>query len=79
VIAGAQVRAARALLNLSQNALSAEAGITRATLVALENEKRLSYSTTVERVVSALEKMGIVFLDDHQGHVGVVVETERLS
>lgn len=77
MVTGAQVRAARALLDLSQQALASEAGVTRVTLTTLESGRRLAYDATVQKVVAVLEARGISFVDD-ETVVGVLVDREKL-
>lgn len=71
-VSGAQIRAARALLDISQSELAAAAGITRVTLTTLETGRRVSYDATMQSVVDALRTRGILFVNDDSG-VGVVL------
>jgi DNA-binding XRE family transcriptional regulator len=67
---GRQIKAARAMLGMSQSDLCKEAEISRATLNDLENDTgdpRRSSSAAVE---AALRSRGVVFIDDGKS-VGV--------
>jgi transcriptional regulator with XRE-family HTH domain len=69
-----QVRAARALLAWNQSELAAKAGISVATLKRLESFSGMLRGTveTAWRIQGALEKAGIVFIDnDETGGPGV--------
>lgn len=63
-ISAAQSRAARALLNWSQQRLCDAAGVGRATLTNFEAEKSVPYERTLRDVRAALEAKGITFLDN---------------
>ena len=64
MISGGQIRAARALLGLSATELSQVSGVGWATIQRFENSDGVpvSRSGTLERVKTALEARGIVFL-----------------
>jgi transcriptional regulator with XRE-family HTH domain len=57
-----QIRAARAMLNLSLATLAHDAGLAEAELSALESGKRAGESRLLESLRAALERRGIVFL-----------------
>lgn len=59
---GKQVRAARAVLGLTQHQLAEKVGIGINTLLAFEKGKRPPYDSTVEKIRSTLEGLGIRFL-----------------
>lgn len=61
-----QVRAARALLDWSQDRLAAECGVSKPTIARLEtvSGQLAGYAATREKIVRALEAAGIVFLED---------------
>lgn len=61
---GAQVRAARSLLGWSQTRLCEEAGISRATLNDIENEKGDPRRSSMEAVRTAFSSHGIRFSED---------------
>jgi transcriptional regulator with XRE-family HTH domain len=60
----AQCRAARALLQWSQDDLAREAGINAVTLRNYENGKTAAQRASIRVLRQALEKAGAVFLDD---------------
>ena len=63
-----QVRAARALLNWTQEMLADEALVALTALKRLESENNLPVrEDTRHQVVKALEDAGIVFLDSERG------------
>lgn len=65
----AQLRAARALLNWSQDELGTKAGVSPVTIRLIETEKTDPKRSTLIAIQIALAKAGIVFLDpdDQQG------------
>ncbi len=71
LMAGPQLRAARAMAGLDQETLAKAAGITSATVRRLEAmEGRLrATTTTVDSLQRALEARGVEFIDD--GRPGV--------
>lgn len=56
-------RAARALLNISQAELAKSANLSKQTLVDFERGARTPYPNNLMAVQSALEDLGIVFLE----------------
>lgn len=66
-----QIRAARAWIGLSQEELAGEAGITRRTLIRLENSEEPGSERTMGKLRVALEKRGIEFLFEGSQGVGV--------
>ncbi|WP_230280021.1 XRE family transcriptional regulator [Altererythrobacter sp. H2] len=68
MITSRQVRAARALLNWTQEMLADEALVALTALKRLESENNLPVrEDTRHQVVKALEEAGIVFLDSERG------------
>jgi transcriptional regulator with XRE-family HTH domain len=68
MITSRQVRAARALLNWTQEMLADEALVALTALKRLESENNLPVrEDTRHQVVKALEGAGIVFLDSERG------------
>ena len=68
MITSRQVRAARALLNWTQEMLADEALVALTALKRLESENNLpGREDTRHQVVKALEDAGIVFLDSERG------------
>lgn len=71
---GRQIRAARALLGWSQGDLCDHAGISRATLNDLENDKGDPRKSSMTRVEDAFARQGVIFLspgDTRSGGPGV--------
>lgn len=71
---GRQIKAARALLGWSQTKLCEEAGISRATLIDLENETGDPRRSSIQRIETAFGKSGLIFLstgDTRDGGPGV--------
>lgn len=62
-----QVRAARALLNWTQRMLADKAGVSEATVVDFEKERRAVSGELVEKITSALERAGVEFLGNGKG------------
>ena len=79
MIAGAQIRSARALLGISGEELSQLSGVSWATLQRFEssNDVPKSRSGTLERVIAALEAEGIEFLGDPLTSPGVRLKQRR--
>ncbi|EQB08680.1 XRE family transcriptional regulator [Sphingobium quisquiliarum P25] len=72
-----QVRAARALLNWTQEMLADEALVALTALKRLESENKLPVrEDTRHQVVKALEDAGIVFLDSERGEGVMLVRGE---
>lgn len=61
---GRQIKAARAILGLSQAKLCELAGISRATLIDLENDTGDPRRSSIAGVEEALRKRGVSFTDD---------------
>jgi predicted transcriptional regulator len=80
-ISGAQIRAARALLNLSADELAKLADVGWATVQRFESEAGVpaSKAGTLQRVKDALEAAGIVFLGDPIVSPGVQLVTKVQS
>jgi transcriptional regulator with XRE-family HTH domain len=73
-ITGAQLRAARALLNMTQDELSVAAGVATKTIATFEAEGRVPRDATVEKLQSSLEAVGVIFIDTDIG-AGVILRT----
>ncbi|WP_354040311.1 helix-turn-helix domain-containing protein [Devosia sp. UYZn731] len=69
-ISSAQIKAARALLGLSQDDLASEAGIARKTLYEMENGSVVRVSN-LSAVRGVLEARGLLFVV-HEGRAGVL-------
>ena len=73
MITGRQVRAARALLNWTQEKLAEKAVVALTALKRLESERALAtHESTRDQVRRALEAAGIVFMASDQG-LGVLL------
>lgn len=66
-----QCRAARALLSLSQDELSALSGVTKKTLADFERGARQPYQRTIAAVQATLERKGVVFIPENGEGPGV--------
>jgi transcriptional regulator with XRE-family HTH domain len=65
-ISASQCRAARSLINWSQDELAKASKVGRATLANFESEKSTPYERTLRDIQSALESAGIKFIEDGQ-------------
>lgn len=72
------LRAARVLLDLSQQELSERAGVGRQTVVRIEHGEKGVSADAIEKVRVALEKSGVVFLPSTVEH-GPAVALRRKS
>ncbi|MFT8542361.1 helix-turn-helix domain-containing protein [Acetobacter sp.] len=63
-VSASQVRAARALLGISQDELAVKSGVPKRTLVRFELEEGVPRQSTVEALATALEHAGIAFIAD---------------
>ncbi|ATR19456.1 transcriptional regulator (plasmid) [Roseomonas sp. FDAARGOS_362] len=70
-ITPAQCRAARALLNWSQDQLETAAKVARKTIADFEREVRRPYARTLEALRAALEAAGVEFIPENGGGAGV--------
>jgi transcriptional regulator with XRE-family HTH domain len=70
-ITAAQCRAARALLDWSQDRLVKEAVVSRKTLTDFERELRRPYDRTLNAIRAALEAAGVEFIEENGGGPGV--------
>jgi transcriptional regulator with XRE-family HTH domain len=75
MIKASQIRAARALLNLSREELSKLSGISAATIHNIENELHATSAATLDKVVASFEKAGIAFI----GQSGVELKAEIIK
>jgi len=67
VITARQIRAARGLLAWSQSQLASEAGISRATLMRIEDGATDTKAATLVAIRDALRKAGVRLYDDSDG------------
>lgn len=70
-ISAAQCRAARALLNWSQEQLAENAQVARATLADFEREGRVPMRQNLLAIVAALEAAGVAFIPENGEGAGV--------
>lgn len=72
MITGSQLRAARALLDWTQEELAAASGVTERTIRSLEDGKSRPFASTTNRLREAVEAAGITFLETQAG-IGVLL------
>lgn len=70
-ISPAQVRAARALINMDQSALATAATVSRNTIVSLEKGQRVPNANNLSAIRAALEAAGVEFIPENGGGAGV--------
>jgi hypothetical protein len=80
-ITGRQIRAARALLRLSQKDLSRISSVSSLTIVRMEavDGPVARRATIVDSIVSAFKRRGIEFLSSPHSGVGVTLKPRRRS
>lgn len=66
------IRAGRALLNLSQDALADKVGVSRSVIARIERNEASVTLDSLEKVRVGLERLGVVFLPPADGLVGAV-------
>ena len=74
MLTAAQVRGARAMIEMKQQDLADAAGITRSVLAAFEAGQSASRSSTLERIRGVLEARGIAFIESEAG-TGVLLKS----
>ena len=79
MISAAQCRAARAMLNWSQDELATNAQVSRATIADFERQGREPIRNNIFSIVSAFEASGIEFIQDGDLGSGVRFATPRLE
>jgi len=70
-ISAAQLRAARAWLELSQDDLAARANVGRRAIADFERGARLPYDRTLDQIRAAVEELGVEFLFEGDVAIGV--------
>ena len=70
-ITAAQLRAARALLNMSQDELASRAGVGRRAVADYERGARVPYDRTLATLRATMEDADVVFLFEGERAVGV--------
>lgn len=73
MIVAAQIRAGRALLGWTQGELAKRAQVAPRTLALYEQDKRLPYDRTLDRITAALEDGGVRFVDLEEGRGAVLI------
>lgn len=76
---GIQIRAARALLGLTQEELASLSDISLPTIKDFERGIRVPRRRTLRDLRQTLEGLGIQFLDADDGGVGVMLSGEALA
>jgi DNA-binding XRE family transcriptional regulator len=71
-ITAAQIRGARAMLNMKQSDLAAAAGISNKALTSIETEAASPRAGTKEKLRAVLEEAGAIFIDTDAG-AGVLI------
>lgn len=66
-VSASQVRAARALLGISQDELAEKSGVPKRTVVRFELGEGIPRQSTVEAIADALDRAGISFISDSEG------------
>ncbi|MGY0793119.1 helix-turn-helix transcriptional regulator [Azospirillum argentinense] len=79
MITPAQIRAARALLNMKQAELAEAAGVSLATLNNIERGVTDPRVSTLEAVQRALESVGVIFIPENGEGPGVRLRRSRQS
>ena len=77
MIEGRQIRAARGLLGWSRSDLIDASGVSMSALLRLESAQADSRSSTLNKVIVALNAAGIEFINDGQNGVGVLARPVR--
>lgn len=66
-----QCRAARAMLNLSQDNLAELSGVAVSSIIPFEKEQRSPRAATIDSLRTALEAVGVEFIAENGGGAGV--------
>lgn len=72
-----QCRAARALLEWTQDRLAVTSSVSKKTIADFETGKRMPYDRTISDLTRALEAAGIQFIYENGGGVGVRFRQRR--
>ncbi len=73
----AQIRMARAALKIGVRDLADMAGVTTATITRFENERGGLNSVSANKIKSALEAAGIIFIDQNGNGPGVMLRDRQ--
>jgi DNA-binding transcriptional regulator YiaG len=76
-ITPAQVRGARALLEMTQPELAKEAGLGLSTVVDFEKSRRRISAEARDALKRALQEAGVVFISENGGGIGVRLSKSR--
>lgn len=79
MISAAQCRAARAMLNWSQDELATNAQVARATIADFERRERDPVRNNLFSIISALEARGIIFVEEGDEGAGVRLKQPELE
>jgi transcriptional regulator with XRE-family HTH domain len=71
IATAAQLRAARALLNWSQNDLAEVSMVSRTAIAEIEREAREPHNRTLRDLIQAFEFAGVEFIEEDTGGRGV--------
>jgi len=75
----AQCRAARGLLNWTQQKLAVAAGVAVSIVTSFERSWRCNYPETIQAIQRALESAGIEFIDENGSGAGVKFRKGKLN
>lgn len=78
MITPAQCRMARAALEIGVRELAALADVSAMTVTRFENGKSAGYPDTLQKIRSALESAGIIFIDENGQGPGVRLRKETV-
>jgi predicted transcriptional regulator len=76
-VSGAQIRAARAILNLSAQELAEVTKLSRGTIQRAELETAEVTASNTHRIVETLEEMGVIFIPSNGEGPGVRLRKQR--
>jgi|HubBroStandDraft_2_1064218.scaffolds.fasta_scaffold883775_1 transcriptional regulator with XRE-family HTH domain len=79
VVTGGQIRAARALLNLSAEKLAKLTKLSRGTIQRMEMEGAQVTAANSDRIVTALQDKGIIFIPSNGDGPGVRLRQQKES
>jgi len=78
MMTAAQIRAARTLVGLSQADIAKATGLSVPTIKRVESDRNLSVSEAAfAAVIAALEKAGVIFVDENGEGPGVRLRKQR--
>lgn len=77
MITPSQCRMARAALEIGVRELAAMAGVSAMTVTRFENGKSAGYADTLQKLRSALEAAGVIFIDENGQGPGVRLRKHR--